>query len=67
MKTDDSKQCSHILMAETDYLFIRSPPPSVLLAKGHSYGFLFGYIVRVIPTLKRRLCCCTISSPRMAL
>ena len=52
MKTDDSKQCSHILMAETDYLFIRSPPPSVLLAKGHSYGFLFGYIVPSYPDAK---------------
>jgi len=44
METADSKQCSHILMAETDYLFIRSPPPSVILAKGFSYGFLFAYI-----------------------
>lgn len=52
MKTDDSRQCSHILMAETDYLFIRSPPPSVLLAKGHSYGFLFGYIVPSYPDAK---------------
>jgi len=48
-KTTDAKQCSHILMAETDYLFIRSPPPSVLLAKGFSYGFLFGYIVPSYP------------------
>lgn len=52
MKTDDSKRCSHILMAETDYLFIRSPPPSVLLSKGYSYGFLFGYIVPSHPTAK---------------
>ena len=52
MKTDDSKQCSHILMAETDYLFIRSPPPSVMLAKGYSYGFLFGYINPSYPDAK---------------
>ena len=52
MKSDDSRRCSHILMAETDYLFIRSPPPSVLLAKGISYGFLFGYIVPSYPDAK---------------
>ena len=38
----DSRRCSHVLMAETDYLFVRSPPPSAMLAKGHSYGeFIF--------------------------
>ena len=41
----DSKKCSHVLMAEADYLLVRSPPRSVLLAKGHTYGFLFGYII----------------------
>ena len=44
-QTDDAKRCSHIFMAEADYVLVRSPPPSVLLAKGHSYGFLFGYII----------------------
>ena len=39
-------------MAETDYLFIRSPPPSVVLAKGFSYGFMFGYIVPSYPNAK---------------
>ena len=42
---DDSRRCSHVLMAEADYVLVRSPPPSVLLEKGHSYGFLFGYII----------------------
>ena len=44
-KLPDARRCSHVLMAETDYLFVRSPPPGVLLEKGHSYGFLFGYII----------------------
>ena len=51
-QTEDAKQCSHILMAETDYLFIRSPPPSIVLAKGFSYGFMFGYIVPSYPNAK---------------
>ncbi len=51
-QTQDAKQCSHVLMAETDYLFIRSPPPSVVLAKGFSYGFMFGYIVPSYPNAK---------------
>ena len=44
-KLPDARRCSHVLMAETDYLFVRSPPPGVLLEKGHSYGFMFGYII----------------------
>ena len=43
--TEDAKKCSHVLMAEADYIFIKAPPPSVLLQPGHSYGFLFGYII----------------------
>ena len=43
--TEDAKKCSHVLMAEADYIFVKAPPPSVLLQPGHSYGFLFGYII----------------------
>ena len=43
--TPDARRCSHVLMAEADYLLVRSPPPSVMLARGHTYGFLFGYII----------------------
>ena len=43
--TEDARRCSHVLMAEADYLLVRSPPPSVMLARGHAYGFLFGYII----------------------
>jgi len=44
-QSEDAKKCSHVLMAEADYIFVAAPPPSVLLAPGHSYGFLFGYII----------------------
>ena len=43
--TPDARRCSHVLMAEADYLMVRSPPPSVMLQRGHTYGFLFGYII----------------------
>jgi len=43
--TEDAKKCSHVLMAEADYIFVKAPPPSVMLQPGHSYGFLFGYII----------------------
>ena len=43
--TPDARRCSHVLMAEADYLMTRSPPPSVMLQRGHTYGFLFGYII----------------------
>jgi hypothetical protein len=33
-QTADAKKCSHILMAEADYVLVRSPPPSVMLAQG---------------------------------
>jgi hypothetical protein len=45
MKTTDARRCSHVLMAEADYLLIRSPSPTVMLDRGHTYGFLFGYII----------------------
>ncbi len=41
----DARRCSHVLMAEADYLMVASPPPSVMLDRGHAYGFLFGYII----------------------
>jgi hypothetical protein len=43
-ETADARRCSHIMMVETDYLFVRAVPRSVLPAPGHAVGFHFGYI-----------------------
>ena len=40
----DSQRCSHVMMVETDYLFVRPLPPSILPSAGHAVGFHFGYI-----------------------
>jgi hypothetical protein len=42
--TPDAARCSHILMVETDYLFVRALPRHILPAEGHAVGFHFGYI-----------------------
>jgi hypothetical protein len=44
-ETKDARRCSHVLMAEADYVMLKSPPRSVMLQRGHAYGFLFGYII----------------------
>ena len=44
-ETSDARRCSHVFMAEADYILVKSPPPSTMLHPGHSYGFLFGYII----------------------
>jgi hypothetical protein len=43
--TPDAARCSHIMMVETDYLFVRAVPRHVLPSAGHAVGFHFGYIV----------------------
>jgi len=47
--TEDAAQCSHIMMVETDYLFVRAVPRSLLPVPGHAVGFHFGYIVPDAP------------------
>lgn len=42
--TPDARKCSHVLMAETDYIFVKAIPFSALPALGHSVGFHFGYV-----------------------
>ena len=42
--TADARRCSHIMMVETDYLFVRAVPRHVLPVQGHAVGFHFGYI-----------------------
>lgn len=43
-KTTDSMRCSHVMMVETDYIYIKTAPPSVLLPPGQAVGFKYGYI-----------------------
>lgn len=42
--TPDARRCSHILMAETDYVFVKPITFSALPAIGNAVGFHFGYV-----------------------
>ena len=42
--TPDAQSCSHIMMVEADYLFVRGIPPWAVPARGHASGFHFGYV-----------------------
>ena len=46
--TPDAAQCSHIMMIETDYLFV---PRHLLPQPGHAVGFHFGYIIPAEPKM----------------
>ena len=43
--SEDSKQCSHIMLVETDYVFVAEPSDQLLVPPGYGWGFPFGYIV----------------------
>jgi hypothetical protein len=43
--TPDAARCSHVMMVETDYLFVRAVPRHILPTDGHAVGFHFGYII----------------------
>ena len=49
LQTPDAKRLEHILIIETDYVFIAPPKLSPLPAKGHAVSFPFGYIVPAYP------------------
>jgi hypothetical protein len=40
----DSGTCSHVLVIETDYLFVKPVRRELLPSKGNSVGFHFGYV-----------------------
>lgn len=42
--TPDANRCSHIMLGETDYAFVRPPSRSLLLPQGKAQAFHFGYI-----------------------
>ena len=43
-RTTDSTRCSHVMMVETDYIYVRSPSPSILLPPGRATAFKYAYI-----------------------
>ena len=43
-KTTDSLRCSHVMMVETDYIYIKTAPQSILLPPGQAIGFQYSYI-----------------------
>ena len=49
-KSSDAERCSHVMMVETDYLFVRPIPAVALPGPGHAVGFHFGYIAPESPT-----------------
>jgi hypothetical protein len=51
-KTTDSLRCSHVIMVETDYVFVKSPPPSIMLPRGSALGFQYAYIAPFEPNAK---------------
>jgi len=52
-RTANSQQCSHVMMVETDYIYVKSPPPAILLPKGRAMGFEYQYIGLKEPNMLR--------------
>ena len=52
-KTTNSKICSHVMMVETDYIYVKSPPRSILKPKGQAMGFEYQYIGPREPNIAR--------------
>ena len=50
-RTPESRTCSHILLVETDYVFIRPLSESILPAQGRALGFPYSYIVPQFPSV----------------
>ena len=38
-QTTDSMRCSHVMMVETDYIYVKSPSPHILMPPGKAVGF----------------------------
>ena len=43
-RMEEAATCSHVLVVETDYLFVKPVPRALLPARGHSVGFHYGYV-----------------------
>lgn len=54
-KTTDANRCSHVMMVETDYVYVKSPPASILKPRGEAVGFEYSYIGPKEPNMLRVL------------
>jgi len=51
MDTPDAKRCSHIMLVETDYVFVKGLSASLLPTDGTALAFPYSYIVPNYPTV----------------
>lgn len=49
--TPDAQRCSHVLLVETDHLFVKPLPETLLPPAGRALGFPFSYIVPSHPSV----------------
>ena len=52
-RTTDADRCSHVMMVETDYIYVRSPVPEILRPMGQAVGFEYQYIAPRDDNMKR--------------
>ena len=52
-RTTDSMRCSHVMMVETDYIYVKSPSPNILTPPGKAVGFEYSYIYPQDVNMKR--------------
>ena len=52
-QTTDSMRCSHVMMVETDYIYVKSPSPHILMPRGKAIGFEYSYIYPQDLNMKR--------------
>jgi hypothetical protein len=50
-RTADAARCSHVLLVETDYVFVRGVPDALLPPQGRAVAFPFSYIIPAYPTV----------------
>ena len=49
--TEESRRCSHIMLVETDYVFVHPLTASVLPPPGRALGFPYSYIIPAYPAV----------------
>lgn len=50
-RTPESKRCSHIMLVETDYVFVHPLTASILPPPGRALGFPYSYIIPAYPAV----------------
>ena len=51
--TTDANRCSLVMMVETDYIYVKSPSPHILMPPGKAIGFEYSYIYPQDLNMKR--------------